>query len=147
MAAYYITCLSALTAALVAWVGVQQYRVAHDRLKLDLWEKRYAVYKGAQVFLSRVMQEGTTDMQELVRYLQDTKDAFFLFRPDMAEYLSDLYKTGVDLRTTRVLHERERDGDERTHLLEKENRLLKELGDELDRLKHRFAPYLTIARK
>jgi len=147
MDVYYLTCMSALIAALVGWVGVQQYQLAHERLKLDLWEKRYAVYKGAQKFLSLVMQAGTTDMNDLFAFLRDTQDAFFLFRPDMADYLTGLYKKGVDLRTTRVLCEHKEDGDERRRLCEKESLLLKELGDELEGLKHRFAPYLKIARK
>lgn len=146
MTVYYITCLSALTAALVAWVGLQQYRLAHDRLKLDMWEKRYAVYKGAQKFLSLVLQEGTTDLKELIGFLQDTQDAFFLFRPDMADHLQGLYRKGVDLRTTRLVYQN-KDGDERSQLIDKEARLLKELREELVQLKDHFAPYLKIARK
>ena len=147
MDGYYITCVSALTATLVAWIGVQQYQLAHDRLKLDLWEKRYAVYKGAQKFLSLVVQAGTTDTKELFGFLHDTQDAFFLFRPELADYLTDMYKKGVDLRTTRMLYRDKAVGDERTRLCEKEGKLLLELSDELEQLKVRFAPYLKIARK
>jgi hypothetical protein len=143
---YYVTCLSAITAALVAWVAVQQYRLAHDRLKLDLWEKRYAVYKGAHRFLSLVVQAGATDIKELFGFLEDTRDAFFLFRPDMAAYLEGLYRKGVDLRTTRVLYQN-KDGVERDQLIDKEARLLTELGEELVELKHRFSPYLKLARR
>lgn len=144
---YYVTCLSALTAASIAWVAVQQYRLAHDKLKLDLWQKRYDVYKGAQRFLSLVMQSGMTDLKELFDFLRDTQDAFFLFKPELATYLTDLYKKGVDLRTTRVLYQEKAGGEERTRLCEKEARLLSELGAELNQLKHKFAPYLKIARQ
>ena len=147
MAPYLLTSLSLLVAALVGWVGVLQYRIAHERLKLDLWEKRYAIYKGAQKFLSLVMQEGTADMKELMGFFHDTQDAYFLFRPDMAEYLSSLYKRGVELRTMRKVYEPKDVGEERSRLCEKEARLLKELGDDLSQLKIRFGPYLKLARK
>lgn len=147
METYYLACISALTAAMVAWVGLQQYRLAHERLKLDLWEKRYAVYKGAQTFLALVMKDGTTDLKELFGFLSDTQDAYFLFKPDMSQYLTNLYRKGVDLRSTRVLYQEKPAGEERTRLCEKEGRLLHELADDLEQLKQRFAPYLKLARR
>ncbi len=49
---YYISIIATFIAAIAAWIAVQQYFLAKGKLKLDLFEKRFSVYKGVQVFLS-----------------------------------------------------------------------------------------------
>ena len=44
---YSLTTITVLIGAFVAFTGWQQYKINKERFKLDLFEKRFAVYKGA----------------------------------------------------------------------------------------------------
>ena len=48
--------LTAIVAVMVAWIARQQYLLARENFMLDLFEKRFGVYKAAQKFLSCIMR-------------------------------------------------------------------------------------------
>jgi hypothetical protein len=138
--------LAVLVAAIVAWHGYQQHRLERERFKLDLFEKRFGIYRATQKLLGIIGQKAAISLQELFEYVRDTQDAVFLFDQEIVDYLTALYKKGVDLQTTQAQYDPLPVGEERTRLCEKENRLLKEFGDEILRLKDVFAPYLKFER-
>jgi hypothetical protein len=43
-----LTLITAFTAVIVAIVAIQQFLLAKEKFKLDLFEKRYAVFKGTR---------------------------------------------------------------------------------------------------
>ena len=59
---YILSAITVLIGIFVAFVGYQQFKINREKFKLDLFEKRFAVYKGAQVFLSYVMLDANVDM-------------------------------------------------------------------------------------
>ena len=66
--------LTLLVAATVAWIGYQQYALGKARFKLDLFEKRFAVYKATEKFLSSSASPSRDDLAE---FRWDTRDALF----------------------------------------------------------------------
>lgn len=140
---------SVCIAAAVGIVGLQQYllarqqfRLAREKFKLDLFEKRFAVYKGTQKYLAEILRDGRLDLEESIQFLRETQDATFLFDHNIVEYLDSLYRRGVDLMTLNNKLEGVPVGPERNELCEREGKLLKELTDEIVQIKDVFAPYL-----
>jgi len=72
---YYISAIATLIAGIVAWTGYQQHHLAKEKLKLDLFEKRFSVYKGVQIFLSQIMQEGKLNLDSLWEFQKATQEA------------------------------------------------------------------------
>lgn len=76
-------------ALIVAWVAFQQWRVARAKLKLDLFDKRYAIFFETWEKVSHVVRFGTRD----VNYGLGTPfnnfipQAKFLFGDDIEAYL------------------------------------------------------------
>ena len=54
-----------LIAVFAAYTAFQQYQVSKNKLKLDLFEKRFSVFVGTRMFLSLILQKGTTTIEDL----------------------------------------------------------------------------------
>jgi hypothetical protein len=138
----YISFVTAMLAAIVAWTGYQQHKLAKERLKLDLFEKRFAVYKATQHFLSVILSRATFDDNELFEFRGGTQDGTFLFGHDIPEYIKVLDHKALDMKLAHMQLEDLPKGDERSALVKQKMKLFSELTDELPRLKEVFAPYL-----
>lgn len=82
-------------------------------------------------------------MGEFWEFRRDTQDAPFLFRDDIVQFLEAIDKAALDLRTAAKCYEPLPVGDERTRLVNREAAVLKQLTDELSRLRTVFGPYLS----
>jgi hypothetical protein len=138
-----LTIASLIVAASVALIGFQQYRLASAQFKLELFDRRYAIYKATQKYLSIILREAHVDYSDSVQFLSETQDALFLFGPDVAKYLESIYKQGIELCSTAHQFEPLPVGTERSRIVEKNADLLSKLTSELTRLKKVFEPYLT----
>jgi hypothetical protein len=138
-----IPAFAALIAALVAWITYKNHQLAAEKLKLDLFEKRFAVFRAAQLLLTRVFEDGAMkELKAVFEYRRDTQVAFFLFGPEIESYLSELDKKAVWLWSMRESYKELPAGADRTQLCTKEGELLLQLLDELPKLKVAFSPYL-----
>ena len=143
---YYVTIIATLMAAIVAWTGYQQYYLAKGKFKLDLFDKRFAVYKGVQEFLSIILRHAKYEISQLYDFRRNTQDAMFLFGNDIPEYIKMIDKKALAMRSYAHQYEALPKGPERSDLVEKETQLLTELTGELPRLQVVFSPYLSFAK-
>ena len=134
--------LTIIIGATVAWVASQQYFLAREKFKLDLFEKRFAVYKATQQFLSDIFAEAKLDSTKLFEFRRDTQDAVFLFGDEIVEYLKTLDRKALQMRTLQRQFEPLPVGEERSRLCEEEGAIVKELSNELSRLSEVFSSYL-----
>lgn len=141
----------AIGAAVIAF---NQFRVARQKLKLDLFEKRYAVFAAVRHALSVVMREAKFKIEELYEFRAGTADAYFLFDKKVLDYLDEVDKNLVRFHTTglqlsglqgrRGLSEEEE--RRRVKAVDSEGELLTWLMDQLPRLRKQFAPYLAFGK-
>lgn len=133
----------ALLAAIVTWTTVQQHKLAKERFKLDMFEKRFAVYKGVQEFLTIIsVQGGKFDLNQLFEFRRKTQDSTFLFGNDIPQYIDQIDTKASEMMATKEEYEPLPVGQQKHEMVEEANRLLAELIDELPKLKEVFAPYL-----
>jgi hypothetical protein len=83
-------------AVLAAVIGFMQWRTAHQRSVIDLFEKRFETYNNIRVVISEVLAHGTVPHQTAIVYLRATDKAQFLFGPDVTMYLNSVYKLLVE---------------------------------------------------
>jgi len=86
--------------AIAAGVAFRQYRVAEAKLKLDLFDKRYAIFLETWTILSEVVMKGTREKNWglATPFNNFMPQASFLFGADVADYLSAASKRWTDLR-------------------------------------------------
>ncbi len=51
---YVFTILTIINALFVTFVIFMQYKLSKDKFKLDLFDKRYAIYEGTKKFLDKI---------------------------------------------------------------------------------------------
>jgi hypothetical protein len=130
----------------VALIAALQWRVADNKLRLDLFDRRYKAYDATRKFLAVILREAMFTNSDLYDFNAGTSDAEFLFRPDVAEYLAEIRKCALHLRTTRELLERpQASDDERSRYAKAQENDLLWLSDQIMAMTNTFTPYLGFA--
>lgn len=140
----------------------EQRRIASERLRLDLFDRRYKVFEAAREFLTLILQE-TSEASELGQFNLGTADAEFLFGSDVVDWLAEVRKRAAHLLTTKPLlaravarfHSRPsppeddaeltRDDVELTRLADSKEADLSWLIEQTNALTKVFGPYLGFA--
>lgn len=81
-----------------AYIAWQQWRTNRNKLKLDLFERRFAVYDAARSLIRDVLTQTNPSDEQLLKFLANTGEARFLLSEGIATYLADeLYKKAAEL--------------------------------------------------
>ncbi len=136
------TLFLSVAVAAIAW---QQWRVADNRLRLDLFDRRYKIYDAARKFLAVIIREAAFTNSELIEFNIGTSDAEFLFRADVVDYLSQIRKHAVHMQTAQRIFEPLPVGKERSRHVQAQHDDLVWLTDQITELPKMFAPYLGFA--
>ena len=90
--------LAIVIAVVVAFIAWQQFLLALEKFKLDLFEKRITIFNILRLFLSRMLSQGDCLDSELTKVGIETQTAKFLFNDEMADYIRSLINRGYSLR-------------------------------------------------
>src|SRR6266550_4059000 len=66
------TLFLSLVVVIIAW---QQWQVARNKLRLDLFDRRYKVYEATRKFLTRMLGEARFDQSDWFEFYAGTADA------------------------------------------------------------------------
>lgn len=128
-------------------ISHRQYVTAHNKLRLDLFEKRFAVYRGLTTLLQKV-DGGLTD-EDIARFSFETHAKFFLFGQDVIDFLKVVHDKASDLVHLRAYLEddRVRDDDKRDRKIEEELALKRWFRETISSREHVrvFTRYLNFA--
>jgi len=115
----WVTVLSALLTPTIAifgaWIAYRQWRLGQNKLKLDLFDRRFAVYEGARGLLRTIYSSGRVKDEDLYAFTSATSTAKWLFSAEVENYLRKiLYSKAVDLAQLHAELEGVGVGEERT---------------------------------
>jgi hypothetical protein len=139
-----VTLFLSLTVVIIAGL---QWRAADNKLRLDLFDRRYKVYDATRNFVAIIIKEATFTDSQLVDFNIGTSDAKFLFGPDVEAYLAEIRKRAVHMRTARQLLEKQQVSDENElsrHTRAEYDDLLW-LCEQITAMTKNFAPYIGFA--
>jgi hypothetical protein len=95
----YLQALSTPTIAFLAvTIGVLQWRTAHQRAVLDLFDRRLENYDSLNAAISEIVREGKATFESLVCFSRAADRARFLFGKDVTAFLDTMRTTIVNLR-------------------------------------------------
>jgi hypothetical protein len=121
-----------------------QWRTAHDKLRLDLFDRRYKIYKATRDFLGVILGRATFTDSELFQFYAGMDGSDFLFGSDIADYYKQIRTRALDMRLKNTQWQ-SKQGEERTRLIEAEHQHLMWLSEQLTSAPKVFAPYLSYA--
>ena len=135
-----------IIAVFVAYIAYQQWRVNQASLRERLFERRIAVFKQTQTFLSEILRDAKCSDDNLLNFHDTPQIARFLFDKKMSDYLSEVRKRALKLRFYSAKLEALPVGDERSKMVDLEGEELKWLTDQLAVIFERFEPYLNFSK-
>jgi hypothetical protein len=91
--------LATLTVGIVAGIiAFQQWRLAADKLKLDLFDRRYKVYEAIKEFVYICTHQQDFEDSVVFKFKQGTADLGFLFGPEVRDYRDEVRRRVMDVR-------------------------------------------------
>jgi hypothetical protein len=151
----FIPAILAFFAAIVAsGIAYGQYRtsrnqlqVAQERLKFDLFEKRFAVYKATSSLIQTVAVQGQLVPSDLQDFYKAISGAEFLFDDETRDYYMKISDIAWRASMARAAQERHREGARLDKLIDEEENLLSFLhGQSGKPLEDRFRKYLDLSK-
>jgi hypothetical protein len=145
----WTTVLSALLTPTVAvfgiWIAYRQWRTTQDKLKLDLFDRRLAIYQAAQRYLTGVMTSGRTSNEVEFAMLQETRGAKWLLNADIDGYLrKTLWERATKLNCLQSELEGLGVGEERSANISETRDIKNWMATQLTVLDEKFAPFLML---
>jgi hypothetical protein len=126
---------------------INQHRLEKRKLRLQLFEKRYAVYLAAMEYITAMMREGKSSAAAQASFLRDSRDRVFLFDKRIHQFLDDLWKQSIDLEMHQEIFRDLPVGSERTNHVEAAAAIKKQLPVLAERAQQLFGDYLKMVER
>ncbi len=73
-------------------IADSQRRIAEQKLKLDLFDRRFKIYSAIREFASGLFMYGEVTSDMIVTFVCDTSEADFFFEPEVTRFKDDLHE-------------------------------------------------------
>ncbi|WP_276681052.1 hypothetical protein [Thalassolituus oleivorans] len=145
----WVDILSALLAPIIAviavGIAVLQWKINRNRLKHELFDRRYEQYEAVRKFLASIMTSGQSKIEAQQEYLICTSGIEFTYSKELSEYLNEnIWRPSIDLECTQAELNSLASSEERSHLARKAAELKKKLFKEMEDIDDVFRPYLHL---
>lgn len=133
-----------VAAAIAGGIAYRQWKTAHDRLRFDLFEKRYDMYEAVMKTLATVVRSGNAPHDKRLQMFRALKRSDFLFDEGMVNYLNDLQMKMIELDHREKLIRDEPDDPERSDNISEARKLKDSLEVEFRQgAKLQFARFIS----
>lgn len=143
------TSITMLIAAIVAFIGLQQYLLARERFKLDLFERRLAIFKATQTFINEVIGFNSSSAKNASKWIHqfamDAQTADFLFDAKTADFINEVWKKGNYVAVAYNLHSGPQTRPGTEEAFQKATKIQEEMITVQNQLHDKFAPYLKFS--
>jgi len=137
-------------ALFAANITYRQWATAHERVVLDLFERRMTVYENVRKVIAEVTRDGTADGETVLHYVQAADRLGLLFGMEVLSYSDETRERIVRLAYHNTMVKGgaagQRVNDHDVHA-EKAAQLLKALGEFHDDFSVLVMPYVRITKK
>jgi hypothetical protein len=110
--------LSALLVPLIdivtTYIAIQQWRADKKRFRLELYDRRVAVWNAVKTFHGEVGDYGRGKYSPALKLNKETAEAEFIFDEEITNHIENLFKKGMHLA---MLHGKMYDNQGRQFLL------------------------------
>ena len=142
--------LTPVVAVIAVYIAWQQLRTNAKKSKLDLFDRRLAVFLEVRKILSSVIPGGDADAENFLRFRSGVAESYFIFGAEMEKYLDEVYAHGIGLASTgrrRRIPKEERGPEYDPKKVADEGAMhLGWLMDQLPIAKEKFKRYLDVSK-
>lgn len=137
--------LTPTIAILALLIGWQQWRTNRNKLKLELFDRRYVYYEAARQLIGGILTSGKATDQLTFEFLHKTRGAQFIVGEAIASYFDkQLYSKAIDLNCLDAELEGFGVGPERSANVRKQSDIKKWFNEQHKVLDDLFKPLLDL---
>ena len=145
----WITYFTALLTPTIALLGIMiayfQWRLAQNKLKLELFARRFSVYEATRNLIGSIAISGKVTDEQLSQFLVATREAKWLLNDSIAQYLSEhLHNIVLDLQEINSELEGIPRGEIRTDKVKKSTSIKKLLLEQNSVIDKKISPFLQL---
>jgi len=129
-----------------AYIAYQQWKTNHAGLREKLFEKRFQVFKEAQIFLSEIIQYARLDDESLWKFNDTCQRARFLYDIATYNYLQEIRNRAIKMKMHQEQAQNPRNESERPESVEKAHVELLWLTDQINPFFGHFEPFLGFGK-
>ncbi|MEW6143605.1 MAG: hypothetical protein AB1598_01160 [Thermodesulfobacteriota bacterium] len=133
-----------IIAILTAYIAYQQYRTNKNRLRFELYDKRFEIYLSIKTFISYIVSKADVDIDRAFQFLRETREAEFLFDKEILEYTDEMYKKALKIHAIVASYESLPTGDRRTELVNEQLSLVTWFSSQVEIASKKFSKYLSL---
>jgi hypothetical protein len=122
------------------------WQTQHDKIVLDLFDRRYPVYLEIRNAIGEVYSSGAAPMPTYNRYTTGVDQARFLFGPEVFDFLEKMRRTLGDLEVANITIKQPTHPDFNKWVV-KRSELFQEVSDFYENFDRKVAPYLAAHQK
>jgi len=142
---YLAALLTPTIAVLGSIVAFLQWRTNSNRLKHELFERRYEQFMVISNFLASIMTSGKSKPEEQLKYLSGTSGMRFIFDEEIAKYVGEtIWHLAIELECLDSELVGVPVGEERTKNVHRQGEIKKQLNQEFKALEEKFSKYLQL---
>jgi hypothetical protein len=140
------TVISIIAVLVALYVGLMQWRTAHYRLSLDMFEKRYKVYEAVKNIINTVTLHGGVTPADLNAFYDSIRGAEFLFDNETRNFVMNIGQMSWRAKNARARRERSDHHPQTDKLIDEEENITKFLSEQDEGLEAFFRPYLDLSK-
>jgi hypothetical protein len=144
----WLTVLAALLTPTIAGFGIyiawRQARTARNKLRLDLFDRRYVIYRAVVETIAKVNRQGYLLAPDLEEFLLATRGARWLFDDDIGKYIDEKIWVNIRKLMAELADQQENETEDYTPPAPGYDRMRDWFKDRQAEVDHRFAPHLAM---
>jgi hypothetical protein len=139
--------VAVIAALIAAYIALRQWRTAYDRLRLDMYERRFASYDATKTLVNMITSHGQTTSDDIANFYAGIPGAEFLFDGETRGFLETIGQMAFKARMKRVSLERHPNHPRADALIAEEEKIMEFLLDyNGERLEKLFSRYLDLSK-
>lgn len=141
-----IKILAVVVTLLGILIAYGQYHLGKERLKLDLYEKRFSVFSTVRDLVIEIVATCDVQIESLYKFRMNTIEACFLFDDEVVSYLNSIdYKATNYMKISEALRTAEQGSSEFEEKIEESRKIHVWFNTHQSDMKNIFLKYLKFA--
>jgi hypothetical protein len=140
------TAIAVAALIITAYFAYRQWATARDKLRLDLFEKRYAYFIALRDFMIFVIQHSRPDQQSVYEFNRKMVGAEFVFSGELSAYIESVITRSQKLLAISNRLENMPIGEKRNKLVDTESEIFMSISNEFEHLGKRFGMSMSLGK-
>ena len=140
------TAIAFVVGLFVAFIGLRQLRNGRQKLRLEMFDRRYSMYEATKLLIDKIAINGQVSSADLVEFRRNVRGAEFLFDGEARKFFKSLIDLSMRADLARTKQARAKDETALGELFDEEDQYLKLVEAESPNLEKIFARYLDLSK-